>query len=86
MASLTAKSDRSANFSDEEKNLIVVIIDKHPWLHDLRSTDYSTNQMKVNTWTALSEKFNSCSPNQTQCDIKSLKALWKRLKSKPEAK
>ena len=46
------------------------------------STDHSTNQMKVNAWIATSGKFNLSSPYQKQCDIKSLKTLWKRLKIK----
>ena len=79
---MAAKTDRSANFSEEEKFLLVSLIDKYPCLHDLKSTDYSTIQMKVNAWVAITEKFNSSSPHQKQRDIKSLKALWKRLKMK----
>ena len=76
--------NRSKNFTDTEKNLLLNLIDKYKNSVECKRTDSKTLKQKSEAWANLCEEFNSTSTYNKR-EVKKLQSFWKNLKTRAKS-
>ena len=76
--------NRSKNFTDTEKNLLLNLVDKYKNSIERKRTDSKTLKQKSETWADLCEEFNFTS-TYTKRKVKDLQSFWKNLKTRAKS-
>ncbi|CAH1398260.1 unnamed protein product [Nezara viridula] len=70
---------RAANFTKEEENLLLRIINNHSDVIEIKLTDSVTNSMKAREWKTIAEEFNAQNLGQLRDPI-SLRTKYENIK------
>lgn len=81
MQSQSVKRSRSSNYSLEEKNLLMMLVNKYKIIIENKKTDAVTNSEKEKAWGKIAEEFNSVSPGNAYRDQNSLKKMFLNMKT-----
>ena len=76
--------NRSKNFTDTEKNLLLNLVDKYKNSIECKKTVSKTLKQKSEAWASLCEKFNFAS-TYTKRKVKNLPSFWKNLKTRAKS-
>ncbi|KAI4469770.1 hypothetical protein MML48_1g19026 [Holotrichia oblita] len=71
---------RSVNFTESEKEVLVLIINKYKDIVENKKTDNVSNSEKTTAWQNIAKEFNSQSPNFVTRSVESLKKYYDNLK------
>lgn len=77
---MAEKRARTANYSLEEKNLLLQLVQKHKNVVENKKTDAVSNIAKENTWKKIAFEFNSVAPSNVSRDWASLKKAYSNIK------
>ena len=76
--------NRSKNFTDTEKNLLLNLVDKYKNSIECKRTYSKTLKQKREARADLCEEFNSTS-TYTKREVKNLQSFWKNLKTRAKS-
>ena len=76
--------NRSKNFSETEKNLLLNLVDKYKNSIECKRTDSKTLKQKSEAWVNLCEEFNFTS-TYTKREVKNLQSFGKNLKTRAKS-
>ncbi|KAJ8971787.1 hypothetical protein NQ314_000533 [Rhamnusium bicolor] len=76
----TSKRIRTANYSLEEKNVLLQLVQKYKIIIENKKTDASSNAEKESIWRKIYAEFNSVAPNNIERDVTSLKKAYLNMK------
>ena len=76
--------NRSKNFTESEKKLLIDLVDKYKHTIESKKTDAKSAQEKMNARTQLTEEFNYISTYAIR-EMKNLQRFWKNLKARAKA-
>ncbi|KAJ8950543.1 hypothetical protein NQ314_007852 [Rhamnusium bicolor] len=76
----TSKRIRTANYSLEEKNVLLQLVQKYKNIIENKKTDASSNAEKESIWRKIYAEFNSVAPNNIERDVTSLKKAYLNMK------
>ncbi|KAJ8948080.1 hypothetical protein NQ318_008431 [Aromia moschata] len=74
------KRIRSTNYSLEEKNLLMTLVNELKHIIENKKTDAVTNSEKEKAWNKIANEFNAISPSGTFRDGQSLKKTYLNIK------
>ncbi|KAK5648389.1 hypothetical protein RI129_003281 [Pyrocoelia pectoralis] len=75
-----SKRMRTANYSQNEKNVLVTIVNSYKNIIENKKTDAVTNGEKEKAWQQIAQKFNAVSPENIYRDVQSLKKTYSNIK------
>ena len=76
--------NRSKNFTEQEKFLLLDLINKYKSTIECKKTDAKSSKQKADTWEELCAEFNANSV-YTKREVKNLQSYWKNLKTRAKA-
>ena len=76
--------NRSKNFVDSERKILIELVDKYKHTVECKKTDSKSSQEKMDAWNQLTMEFNSIS-TYTNRETKTLQRFGKNLKIRAKA-
>lgn len=76
------KRARSANFSNDEKILLLNLISNYKHIIENKKTDHVSSEEKNVAWNKIATEFNASAPNNTYRGVETLKKFYDNKKRK----
>lgn len=74
------KKSRAQNFTSEEVNVFLSVLEKEKNILLNKETNKVTSSAKTKAWIRITDDFNAINPRKLQRETKALQNLWKKYK------